>query len=142
MLNVVRAVPLVGEAVAGLRGRQPHQVVHFGGRREVTAQGTSGPVADLLGAVGNWISDGSQAPCESAVVTGFLAHFANGGNRLRLARVEFSLGQRPVVVAGAMDQRNLDRRRGGCRGAVFRGLPQHRTRGENRWPGSVAHGCR
>src|SRR6185437_9227986 len=83
------------------------------------------PVVHFLDALVDRIGDDGQTPTQVRVVSGLLEYLANGGDRRGLAWVDFAFRQRPVVVTGSMDQRDLD---GLGRFAAAR-PPQHRARG-------------
>ncbi|CKR52969.1 Uncharacterised protein [Mycobacterium tuberculosis] len=66
-----------------------------------------------------------EPPTQVGAVTGLLEYLPHRPHRCGLARIHFALGQRPVVVTGAVNDSDLDR--------PFRigtaGSPEHRTGG-------------
>src|SRR6185369_4003290 len=92
---------------------QPLELVDFSVRTEVAVDSACRPVPDLLDALLDRITDGSESPAKVRRVPGLLVDLAHGGNRFGFAGVNLALGQRPVVVAGTVDDRDLRRGRVG-----------------------------
>ena len=102
------AVPLVRAELRGRGDREPAQLVDLVVGLEVAAEGLHHPVVDPLEPLDDGIG-GLHAPAAGDDrQPGLLADLADRRGQPVLARVELPLGQRPVVVAGAVDEDDLD----------------------------------
>src|SRR5437588_700533 len=106
-------VVVVGEGRTRLCEGNPPQLVHLGVGCELPvggAQGLHRPVADdLRPSLPVPVADLAGGLAKAAVQPRLLLHLPERRLLVGLAGIELALGQRPVVVGGAMDQRHLDR---------------------------------
>ena len=116
----------IGQRVHHVVGRKPEQFVDLVVGREIALTGAGRPVHDLLDRLLHRVTDRHQPPTELCVKSGLLEDLPHRGDRLGLPGVDLALGQRPVVVARTVDDRDLRSVR-----PVGPGTPQHRTRSQN-----------
>ncbi|MPN11545.1 hypothetical protein SDC9_158848 [bioreactor metagenome] len=124
------AVGVEGQHPGRLVGRHPADVVGLVvGRQRPVADRVADPPVDLLGQAVHRIGGGVQPGAEPHLPAGLLAHLPDGRHRQLLAGIHVPLRQRPVVVAGAVDDEHLGAALDGRRRTEHDGTGgQHRTR--------------
>ncbi len=104
-------VVLVGQPLARLVEGHPGDVVDLVvgavAAHVVVAHDPAGPVVDGLHPLPDRVPLGLQRWAEAHVQAGLLGHLADGGGDGMLAAVQLALGERPVVVLRAMDEKHL-----------------------------------
>src|SRR5581483_5092239 len=106
-----RAVMVVGQQLGCFGRGQPADLIDLrvGGEVPVPREGLHRPVAHDLGAIlGVAVAGGGQFLPEPAGEAGLLPDLPQGAVGVALPRVGLALGQRPVVVAGSMDDEDQE----------------------------------
>ena len=108
------------EHAPGLLDAHPRHVVYLAGRRRghrrtgagarfVVVKLARGPVVDALApSVRELVADGLQRLAERDTSTGFLGDLPHRAGAHRLPRLHLPLGERPVVVPGAVHQEHFE----------------------------------
>src|SRR5262249_47585205 len=103
-----RAVARVGELATGGRQRHPADLIDLVVRHEPTVTDGHHPVANaLVPTPAITVPARAELGPEETVKARLLGDLAERAVLLRLAGLDLALRQRPVPVAGAMDQENL-----------------------------------
>src|SRR6266851_4030645 len=103
-----RSVARVGQPLDCIGHRQPGQLVDLNSRLEASALGLHEPVAgDLVAAAAIDIRGAPQWPLDLAAKPCLFADLAQRAVLRSLVRLDLAFGQSPVVVLGAVDDREL-----------------------------------
>lgn len=120
-----RTVALAIEALQGSGDRKPGHRVHFTvGVEHSVAREPHVPVPDDLWAAARLVPGLDHEAREPHLATGFFAHLAQRRVIVRFAFPQLALGERPVVLARTMHQRDA--------GGATVETPQNPTRGSDK----------